>query len=105
VGESLLPLAARTPWMLSVNCFVISGWHPPQVWGILDRKIEDFGSVRDLQVMTPMATGTGHLSRFSMDTLLKLLFRYGLPQSMLFDKGHIRMTASTCLVDIRNVDH
>jgi len=57
------------------------------------------------QVMTPVATGTGHLSRFSMDTLPKFLLGHRLPQAMLSDKGHIRMTASACPVDIRNVDH
>ena len=57
------------------------------------------------QVMTPMATGTRYLPRHSMHTLREFLFGYGLPQSMLFDKGHIRMTAGTCPVDIRNVEH
>jgi hypothetical protein len=50
VGESLLPLAASSPWMLSVNSLVISAWHVPQVCGIFDRKIVDFGSMRDLRL-------------------------------------------------------
>src|SRR4030042_5580941 len=53
VGESVLPLAARPPWALSINCLVISGWHEPQVWGMFDRKIVDFGSIKDLKLWLP----------------------------------------------------
>src|SRR4030065_2352408 len=53
VGESVLPLAARTPWTLSTNCLVISGWQEPQVCGMFDRKICDFGSISDLKLWLP----------------------------------------------------
>src|SRR4030042_1119874 len=39
--------------MRSPNSFVMSVWHEPHVWGMFERKMEDFGSTRDLRLWLP----------------------------------------------------
>src|SRR5512139_3187573 len=55
--------------------------------------------------MASMAIRTSDLTRFSMYTFLKFLFRNSRSQGMLFDKYRIGMTAITGLVDVGNVCH